>query len=199
MNRGFHAPEFFNDCSVDFETAIEFLVTKGCEEIVIIGHSLGGAKCAYYAGEVGHPRLRGVVLLSAIPSSYNFEGKEKEDLIARARQLIIDGQEHTILSCQEGKTVSLHEPATLIKSFEQGYRGTTLEATSKITLPILSLAAEREWNWFQVVTKGIQAVATKAASVDAEIIQGAKDHGYSGYEEQFARRVCSWVTGKITT
>jgi alpha-beta hydrolase superfamily lysophospholipase len=199
MNRGFHAPEFFNDCSVDFETAIDFLVANGCEEIVIIGHSLGGAKCAYYAGEVGHPRLRGVVLLSAIPSSYNFEGKEKEELITRARQLLADGQQHTIVTCQEGKTVSLYEPAALIKSFEHGYRGTTLEAASKITLPILSLAAEREWNWFQMVTKGIQPVATKAASVDAEIIQGAKDHTYSGYEEQIARRVCAWVASRITS
>jgi pimeloyl-ACP methyl ester carboxylesterase len=197
MNRGFHAPEFFNDCAIDFETNIDFLVAQGCEEVVIIGHSLGGAKCAYYAGELKHPRLRGVVLMSAIPSSYNFEGQVKEELVAQARQLVAEGHKHRILACEEGKTVSLHEPATLVRSFESGYRGTTLEAASKISIPILSFAAEREWSWFQIVTKGIQAAACQAPSIDTEIIQGARDHTYSGFENYVGKRVSSWVQQRL--
>ena len=197
MNRGFHAPEFFNDCAVDFQTNIDFLLAQGCSEIIIAGHSLGGAKCAYYAGEVGHVLLKGVILLSAIPSSYNFEGKEKEELITQARHLVAQGQEHNIVPCVEGKTVSLHEAATVVKSVDTAYRGTTLDASAKITVPVLSLAAEREWNWFQIVTNGIQAAACKAPSVDVEIIRGAKDHTYSGYEGYVAQRVSDWVKEKI--
>ncbi len=191
MNRGFHAPEFLNDCAIDFETNIDFLVAQGCEEIVIIGHSLGGAKCAYYAAEVGHPRLRGVVLLSAIPSTYNFAGKES--LIEEARSAIAQGRTPTILPFTEGQTVALHEPSTLIRSFESAYQGTTLDAAAKITLPILSLAAEREWSWFQEVCKGIEAVAHSAASVEAQIIAGARDHGYAGHEDEAAERILAWL------
>jgi pimeloyl-ACP methyl ester carboxylesterase len=197
MNRGFHAPEFFNDCAIDFQTNIEFLVAQGCEEIVIIGHSLGGAKCAYYAGEVGHPRLRGVVLMSAIPSSYNFEGREKEELIASARRIVAEGTPNDIISCREGKTVSLHEAATVVRSVDTAYRGTTLDAAAKISVPVFSFAAEREWSWFQVVTKGIQAVAKKAPSLDVEIMAGAKDHGYSGYEDYVGGIVSSWVRHRL--
>jgi alpha-beta hydrolase superfamily lysophospholipase len=197
MNRGFHAPEFFNDCAIDFQTNIDFLLAQGCSEIVLAGHSLGGAKCAYYAGEVGHALLKGVVLLSAIPSSYNFEGKEKEALIAQARQLVAQGHEHQIIPCVEGKTVSLHEVASVIKSFDTAYRGTTLDASAKITVPVLSLAAEREWSWFQIVTHGIQAAACKAPSVDVEIVRGARDHAYSGYEEYVAQQVSQWVRDRV--
>jgi pimeloyl-ACP methyl ester carboxylesterase len=197
MNRGFHAPELFNDCAIDFQTNIDFLLSQGCSEVIIAGHSLGGAKCAYYAGEVGHSLLRGVILMSAIPSSYNFQGTEKEELIAHARHLAAQGHQHHIIPCVEGKTVSLHEVATLVTSVDTGYRGTTLDASAKIAVPVLSLAAEREWNWFQIVTNGIQAAARKAPSVEIEIIRGAKDHTYSGYEEYVAQRVSRWVRDTV--
>lgn len=191
MNRGFHAPEYFNDCAIDFQTSIDFLVSQGCEEIVIIGHSLGGAKCAYYAAEVGHPMLRGVVLLSAIPSTYNFAGKE--ELIEEARRCVAEQRGPTILPFTEGQTVALHEPATLLRSFESAYRGTTLDAAAKITLPILSLAAEGEWSWFQEVCRGIKAAAKQSRAVEAQILSGARDHGYSGHEGVAAQKVVAWL------
>lgn len=191
MNRGFHAPEFFNDCTIDFHTAIDFLASRGCDEIVILGHSLGGAKCAYFAGEVGHPRLRGVVLMSAIPSTHNFS--DKEELIARARNEVAAGHNHIILAHEEGKTIALHEAQTLVRSVDHGYRGTTLDAALKISLPLYSFAAEREWAWFQEVTKGLRDVSLKSTNIEAEIIQGVRDHSYSGYEEVVAERVIGWV------
>lgn len=190
MNRGFHAPEFFNDCVIDFQTKIDFLVSRGCEEIVILGHSLGGAKCAYFAGEIGHPRVRGVVLMSAIPSSFNFLGKE--ELLAEARRQIEAGHEHLILPFEEGRTIALDEAKNLIHSFENAYRGTTLDAARKIKLPLFSFAAEREWAWFQEVTKGLSD-GRQGALVETEIIQGARNHTYSGHEELVAERVTGWV------
>jgi alpha-beta hydrolase superfamily lysophospholipase len=191
MNRGFHAPEFFNDCAIDFQSSIDFLVSKGCEEIVIAGHSLGGAKCAYFAGEVGHPRLRGVVLMSAIPSTYNFSGKQ--ELIANARRQVERGNSHNILTHQDGNTIALHEAQTLVRNVDQAYRGTTLEAALKIEVPLYSFAAEHEWIWFQEVTKGLMLIAPTKPRVEAEIIEGARDHGYSGQEEGIAERVVAWV------
>ena len=191
MNRGFHAPEFFNDCVIDFEACIEFLVSQGCEEIVILGHSLGGAKCAYFAGEVGHPRLRGVVLMSAIPSTYNFS--DKEALVAEAEKCVVEGRPDTVIPFQEGKTTSLNHAETLLRSLNEGYRGTTLEAVSKIFLPILSIAAEREWEWFQRVTRGILADKHFPASVTAGILSGICDHSYSNHEEAVAVKVTDWI------
>lgn len=196
MNRGFHTAEFFNDCVIDFQTNIDFLVSKGCEEIVVIGHSLGGAKCAYFAGEVGHPRLRGVVLMSSIPSSYNFAGKEA--LVETARAYVSQGRGQMIVPYEERKTVALHEAETTVHSFEHAYQGTTLDAASKITVPILSFAAEREWSWFQEVTKGIRNVATRAKSIDTEIIAGARDHTYSGHEEYVATLVTEWTRRQLS-
>jgi pimeloyl-ACP methyl ester carboxylesterase len=190
MNRGFHAPEFFNDCVIDFQANIDFLVSRGCEEIVILGHSLGGAKCAYFAGEVGHPRVRGVVLMSAIPSSYNFSGKE--ELVAEARRQIAAGHEHFILPFEDGRTIALDEARNLLHSFENAYQGTTLDAARKIKIPLFSFAAEREWAWFQEVTKGLGGDSQRAL-VETEIVQGARNHTYSGYEERVAERVANWV------
>lgn len=191
MNRGFHAPEFFNDCVFDFKACIDFLVSRGCEEIVIVGHSLGGAKCAYFAGEVGHSRLRGVVLMSAIPSTHNFSGKEA--LVAEAQRCVAEGRSDTILPFQEGKTTSLNHAGTLVRSFTDGYQGATLEAVSKISLPTLSIAAEREWEWFQRVTRGILDGDHFSTSVKAELLSGICNHYYAGHEEAVAMRVADWI------
>ena len=191
MNRGFHAPEFFNDCVIDFETSIEFLVSQGCEEIIVLGHSLGGAKCAYFTGEVGHPLLRGMVLMSAIPSTYNFSGKES--LVELAQRYIDDGCADTIIPLREKKTTALHHAETLARSFTDGYRGTTLEALSRVTIPTLSIAAEREWEWFQRVTKGILASSQYPVSVEAELLSGVCNHYYSNHEEAVAIKVTDWI------
>ena len=191
MNRGFHAPEFFNDCTLDFQANIQFLLSKGCEEVLIIGHSLGGAKCAYFAGEVGHPLLRGIVLMSAIPSTYNFQGKD--ELIENARQLVSQGKPHLILPFQEGQTVAIHEAETVLRNFDFAFRGTTLQALEKVAVPLLSLASQGEWSWFKEVTQGIHAAARQAPSVDSHIVEGATDHGYSGYETHVAQVIAEWV------
>lgn len=118
MNRGFHAPEFFNDCTIDF---------------------------------------------------------------------------HTALAHEEGKTIAPHEAQTLVRNVDHGYRGTTLDAASKISVSLYSFAAEREWAWFQEVTKGLRDISSKTTNIEAEIIQGVRDHAYSGYEEVVAERVIGWL------
>jgi pimeloyl-ACP methyl ester carboxylesterase len=195
MNRGFHAPEFFNDCALDFEANIDFLVSRGCEYVVIIGHSLGGAKCAYFAGEVGHPRLKGVVLMSAIPSTYNFEGKEA--LVDKARNLVEQGEADAVLSLKEGRTIAIHEAATLVRNVDHGYRGTTLDAASKIKVHLLSLAAAGEWSWFQEVSQGICSRAHLAQSVESFIFPQARDHSYSGAEDAVGDHVLKWLERRL--
>jgi hypothetical protein len=132
--------------------------------------------------------------MSAIPSSYNFSGKE--ELLTEARRQIAAGHEHIILPFEDGRTIALDEANNLIHSFENAYRGTTLDAARKIKMPLFSFAAEREWAWFQEVTRGLSGDPQRTL-VEAEIIQGARNHTYSGHEEQVADRVASWVQRRL--
>ena len=191
VNRGYHAPEFFNDSSYDIDAYIDFLVSQGCEKVLLLGHSLGGAKCAYYGGEVGHPQLGGVVLMSAIPTTYNFEGKE--GLLEQAQAMIAAGNGHLPIARKEGETITTYEPVTLMKNFHEAYRGTTLDAVKKIKLPLLSFAAEGEWRWFHEVTKGIIEMKLISSMMEAVMLPGIDSHGYEGHENEVTGHILRWI------
>ncbi len=192
MQRGFHSPEFFNDCVFDIQACIDFLKENGCKKIVIMGHSLGGAKTAYFAGTQNVPELKAIVLKSAIPAIH--DGYTRADLLKTSREMIAKGEGELFFSKKEGKeTIVNYNPNMFVKNYEEGYQKNTLDIAAEITIPILSIAAEHEWDWFHTVTLGIKEAAQKSPRVDTQIVKGAPDHGYTGHETEVAEYILQWI------
>lgn len=97
------AHEKFTDCVDDIEGAVRFAEKAGAKEIVLVGHSTGCQKSAYWASKKGvfHTKVRAVVLLAPVSdrSAYLKEvGEKKLEKVERiARALIKKGKEKELL------------------------------------------------------------------------------------------------------
>ena len=58
------ALERFEDCRLDLQAAVNFLKKQGCRRIILIGHSTGTQKSAYYLTKRPDRAVKGVVLLA---------------------------------------------------------------------------------------------------------------------------------------
>ena len=190
-NRGYYRPEFFDDCASDIRGCIEFFASKGIRKIILLGHSLGGAKAAYFSGTQICPELKAVVLMSAIPAIHRLFARE--DLLKLMRQKIANGKGDLIFSRKEGGAVSTFLPKTFMKNYESGYQKETLDAAENISVPILSIAAEKEWDWFREVLNAIKGRAKKSPRVDTKIFEGVAEHTYAGHEQEIADFIAEWV------
>lgn len=190
-NRGYYRPEFFNDCVLDIQACIDFLLSKGVKRVILVGHSLGGAKSTYFAGTQNNQNLKALVLMSAIPAIHGLFARE--DLLVLMKEKIEKGEGDLIFSKKEGQAISTFLPTTFMRNYESSYQKETLDAAEGITVPVLSVAAEKEWDWFREVLNNIKDRATKSPKVDTKIFDGVTEHTYVGHEKEVAEYVVSWV------
>lgn len=183
------AREFFDDCLIDIDTAINFLLTKSaCAAILLLGHSYGGLKAAFYARHCQYKGLAGLVLMSSIPHL-----RLSSDLVELAKQLKNRGEAELIFSRKEGESICLYQPEAILKNHEQGYQGLTIDLLRSCTLPIFSFASDQEWEWFHEVTADISSALETNQSVTASLIKNIGDHCYSARESIVAETIVKWV------
>ncbi len=100
--------EQFEDCLIDFDAWIEFILEKGYKNIILSGHSLGTEKAVYYLNKGKHKdKIKALVLLAPADSfGYHlFDGgqpsridkKRVETLLEQARELVAGGEGDTFL------------------------------------------------------------------------------------------------------
>lgn len=192
LNRGYHKPEFFNDCVFDIQANIDFLTSRGIKKIILLGHSLGGAKVAYFTGTQKRIlQCRACVLMSAIPAIHDLY--DKPEVLARSRDMIAKGEGELFFSRKEGNDIVTYHPDTFIKNYSLAYQKNTLDIIEEIGIPILSIAAEKEWEWFRVVLFGIKSRAKKSPRVDTKVFDSIADHTYIDYEEAVGEYVAKWI------
>lgn len=56
--------EVISECPLDITSAVEALRSRGCRDVVLIGHSMGGVKAIYAQAQAPHPQVRSLVCLS---------------------------------------------------------------------------------------------------------------------------------------
>lgn len=92
--------ERFESALPDVAAAVAMMKSRGIENIVLIGTSLGGPRIAYYAWKSKDPSLRALVFMSSITSPY-LEGRARlsqekltafDAFLEKARKLVRDGK-----------------------------------------------------------------------------------------------------------
>lgn len=105
----YRQPNVFDECVVDLLAGVAFMMGIGCEPVVLVGHSFGGA--VVIAAGVSSSHVRGVVSLS--PQTY---GSNMAGLLSPRPLLVVHGKSDTRLpySC----AVQIHgwarEPKRLV-------------------------------------------------------------------------------------
>jgi pimeloyl-ACP methyl ester carboxylesterase len=190
------AKEIFVDCVHQIQAKVDFLVKQGCQKVIIMGESLGGAKAVYYAATCADPHLSGLVLISAIPE-LNLPEEYRQPILQIANRYIEENNGEFLFTYRLGNDIYLFEPNAVIENYVRrpipGTKGfPTLEYLRRVKVPILSTAAELEWEWFLEVTQKVEQVAVNSPSVSTFIFNGQSQHGY--FEPDVA---LNWIKTKV--
>lgn len=199
------AYEKFEDCIFDIKVAVDFATDQGYSRIHLSGHSLGTPKVAYYVAEAGDRRLISMLLLSPSDMVGLIEmDKNYEKDMAEAKQMLSEGRGGELLSSpvlwdqnffSSQTYVSLGDRASKVAIFNFYDKDNTLPVLSKITIPVTAIMGKKDDALVVPVEQTLDRIkeATSKSPKVTTTILGEATHGYTGFEQQLADTVCSWI------
>lgn len=195
--------EVFSGCVYDIEAGIDFLVSQGFSEVILIGHSTGANKVCFYAGKTKHPNLTGVVLAS--PTSDRLvptldKNKLRKDLKSLQR-LINEGKGDELLTgyhifpATPKRFVSSFSPDSEEDVFHYGEANPKLTYFSKIKVPLLVLLGSLDESLDRSAKQVVAVFDSHQKSVNyiSAIIPGAL-HSYNGKENNVVEIIVRWIS-----
>jgi pimeloyl-ACP methyl ester carboxylesterase len=199
------AHEIFAECADDIQGAVNLLLSRGARRVVLIGHSTGCQKIAWY---LSHRRtqqqIAGAVLLCPISdyaAARHENERERKKAEAAARKLMQRKKPHELLPADvwrgpidAQRFLSLYTPDSKEEIFTYAQPGRIPRTLQKVTTPLLVIFAgddeyrDRETSemadWFR------HNLRSKRAEI--EIIPGAL-HSFNGLESTVTASVRRWI------
>ena len=192
--------ERFGVCLRDLDAAAEFARRRGFRRIVLVGHSTGCQKIAYWQSRRRHPAVAGLVLLAPADDHAVLKrdlGRRFEAKVAWARRQVAAGRpEAPVAGLYERFTaarfLSLADPrATEANVFR--YAG-PLTHFRRLRTPLLAVFGENEEFAAIPPADMLALLRRKTRSVDYdEILVPAAGHSFKGCESELALSVCAWA------
>lgn len=188
--------ELFDESKLDIAAWIDFASGLGLKRLVLLGHSYGARKVAYYQTQMQDPRVYGLVLASS-----GFEPRAPEPpLAAQAEGLVAQGRglellpwgSFSFLSGVMSAQTYLTPPPDLY-----GARSSPAEIAN-LRCPLLLCCGSREGDdesESQEVIRDHEMIrerATGARSVELVLFEGA-NHGYDHHEREVAAALAGWM------
>jgi alpha-beta hydrolase superfamily lysophospholipase len=184
--------EAFDESPQDVGAWITYAVSLGFPGVVLIGHSLGSLKVAYYQAQRQDARVVGLVAASPPVGA----GRMDPDLVARVTAMVAEGRGEELI-VTGGPTPRLFSAQTYL-----GRRRTNLDvygfhtptpAIERIRCPILALYGTNEpMVGTAAELQTIKRNAIGAPRVDTAMIEGA-DHVYTGRETDVVNVLSEWL------
>lgn len=184
--------ESFDESPLDIGAWIDFTVKLGFAGVVLVGHSLGSLKVAYYQAGRQDSRVVGLVAASPpVPA-----GRVDPDLRAKAEAMVAEGRGEELIrtGAPVPRPFSAQTYLNRVRTNLDVYGFHTPDpAVARIHCPILAICGSDEP---QTVTEADLATlkrnATGAPRVDLRVIEGA-DHSYTGRELVVADVLANWL------
>lgn len=200
---GGSAYEAFEDCILDIDAGISFLVSQGFPEIVIAGISTGANKVCYYAGTQRDPRVAGVILsspLSDVPIGKKELGKNYRPLIQKAETRVRNGKGNDIfldypaMMLTANRFLSLYREGSEEDVFPYYQKNPKSKVFTKIAIPLFVVLAGSDEYSDRPVSEIKQFFDAHQRSIryHSVVIAGAF-HSYGGKEKECADAMHSWM------
>src|SRR5712692_1425873 len=190
--------ERIEDAIVDAAAWIDVAAAAGAKRIVLLGHSLGGAKVVLYASERRDERLAGLVLAS--PAFHLVSGERQTDpaIVARARQAVAAGHPQELVDLGDFPVTFGKLSAATLLDYSTG-RANPWSATSPrlgaISCPVLAFYGTNEPDvGGQPELDRIRPLIS--TPLRTALIPGA-DHLYTGHEDEAAALVADWIRSTV--
>ncbi|MCL5008527.1 MAG: alpha/beta fold hydrolase [Candidatus Marsarchaeota archaeon] len=190
--------ERFEDCVYDISAAISMLWGMGFRQFVLMGHSTGCQKIAYYQYKRNDKRVKAMVLLGPA-DDYGLRKADKTEF-RRAMSMVhslekigkadIPVQELGFFSAKRTLSVSDLRNAEARMFYYDG----KLAEFSRIRVPICAVFGSDEEYRDRPVDEYLDILSknTHSKNYRSIIIYGA-GHSFAGYEEETAKSVGKWL------
>jgi len=212
MNRRDHDRNYyrstFEDGLKDLKAGVDFLASKGVEEVFLVGHSLGSTFVPYYMAMSDDPRVKLVGLSGAIHDlrlatiDTHLGSKEKYDEVVQLSKMRLDQgrADEMFLVTLFGQVQALSYHTFL------NYRGPNSNAVPVRWIPGIQRSmlllhntadklAQQSWQAELQEAGGDRMDYIEVVDPDPSHSPG-EGHSYLGVEEEVAREVSGWLEKK---
>lgn len=182
--------ERFDEMPLDIAPWVDLACANGAEGVILIGHSFGASKAAYYQAVRHDPRVRGIICASA-----DVKWQADAERMSVAEQMESEGREDEVLPALEVSWYRMSARTFLGRARIAQHVLTSQERTphiAEVECPILAFyGTEEEWCGTQADLDNITRNAG-AAKVSTHIVEGA-DHVYWGRAAEVAGLIDQWA------
>lgn len=206
----------FEDCVQDVEAAVRYAKSRQFEDLVLVGHSLGGPRAMYYWVQTREPSIRALVFMGSIVSPYGEaqlrwpESKraEYDAFLQKVRDLVREGRGQEVLTHQDhfrepGATVppSLTLSAqTFLNLFgtPAECNASTVKFGAQVTLPTLVVHSSHDEIAVPKNAEEIYASLTGAPRRDLIWVEGS--HMLTAAEDarKYGEAIADWLTKVVS-
>jgi alpha-beta hydrolase superfamily lysophospholipase len=197
--------ELFSDCIDDIKGAIRAALDNGYKKIILVGHSTGSNKVAYYLSKSFKDNVLGGILLAPMSDyaaikkevpAYKLRKAKKE-----AEKLVFQGKEQELLSPKSWthlisaqRFLSLFTPESKEEIFS--YASTNKSPIlRRIKKPILIVLAGKDEYADREMTEIFSWFKREAPKDNSKVIMINNSlHNFSSYESKLKRKIFSWVS-----
>ncbi len=201
------ALEVFEECLLDIAAWLNLLQERGFQEMILLGHSFGAHKVAFYAAETSDERVRGLVFMSPADQGFWLEsvGEELEPMLRSVSDMVASGQGKRLF---EGSIAPYPMSARTIYSlfvsaksdiFKFGRPDEPWEVVARLNCPILAMmgtVAEFTRPTPREALATLRAKAVSTPRCDTIVVEGAP-HNYRGYGTQVTEAIVGWLNDVV--
>ena len=191
--------EIFKECILDIDAGIDFLIAKGYDEIVLIGHSTGANKACYYAAAENNSHVISVILSG--PISDRLSAPDARKHLPFMKKLICEGKGDNLLfgyhffPLTPKRFISLFDPRSSEDVFDYGEEEPKLVMFSKIKIPLLVILSQKDEVADRPIKEIQQAFDSHTTSpIYKSVIIPDALHRYNGHEPEVVSVIIDWIT-----
>jgi pimeloyl-ACP methyl ester carboxylesterase len=193
------AYEIVDECRHDIAAWIEFLVSRGHERIVLIGHSLGAIKAVYAQATDKLPQVAAIVAASSPRLSYSAFMNAPESSVffesfRTADELTKSGRGDELFTSKFPFPLLITANAYIDK-YGPAERYNILKFTAELPCPALFTYGSKELDQGGIAFAGLPEALAALPGADRRqvaVIDGA-DHVYTGCGEILADQIVRWL------
>lgn len=204
--------EKFEDCILDIDAWIEFVVSKGYENIILEGHSYGTEKIVYYMNRGKYvDKIKGITLLGFsdnVGTQIKYEKSVGKNYRQEAEELKNKGEEWKLLSDYFGLCGEMPISAqTYLHGFTEDCenaialplrKGRDLTFFQNIKVPILGVISDNEKSEYTIIPikDAAKLLESENNLAEVHIIEGT-DHIFGGKEEELVKIIVEFLKRRI--
>jgi len=191
------AYEVFEDCVLDIQAAVDWLVERGHRRVVLSGHSLGALKVTYAQVHQPHPAVIALAPCSGPPLVEDYAPEDLQVWLQEAQGLVSSGRGQELIwarpPADRPGPLAPFSAATYVNKYAPEANTRILQYVDKVKVPSLFIAGAKEER-FAKHARDLHAALNGKAPSSMHIIEGAT-HYYTENEEAVAQVFRDWLKG----